>query len=131
MDFIVVSHKTKPFIDGKLYPKMCFGCYHVPQQYTVTYNSEGTIESQEGPFYSHRMLETPEDLFRSGATESLRQAEKCVECVKRACRAVGVKILDKLKLRRPEPDYEFNPEFESKQRELWAFKRKKSRTIKT
>ena len=125
MDFIVTSHKSKPFVDGKCYPKMCFGCFHVPQQYLITYNAEGSVDTQEGPLYSHRTLETPEGLFQAGATSSLREAEKCVEGVKRACRSVGVKILDKLKLRRPDPDYDFNPEYEAKQIEIWAYKRRK------
>lgn len=125
MDFIVTSHKSKPFVDGKCYPKMCFGCFHVPQQYLITYNAEGSVDTQEGPLYSHRILETPEGLFQAGATSSLREAEKCVEGVKRACRSVGVKVLDKLKLRRPDPDYDFNPEYEAKQTEIWAYKRRK------
>lgn len=129
MDFIVVSHRAKPFVDGKLYPKMCFGCFHTPQQFTITYSAEGTVENQEGPFYTHRLLETPESLFASGAVASLKEAQKCVEGVRRACRAVGVKVLDKLKIRRPDPDYEFNPEYEMKQKEIWAYKRKRSRSM--
>jgi len=125
MDFIVTSHKNKNFIDGRLYSKMCFGCFHVPKEYSITYNSEGNVEAQEGPLYSHRILETPEILFQSGSTSSLKEAEKCIEGVKRACNSVGLKILDKLTLRRPDPDYEFNPEYEAKQIEIWAYKRNK------
>jgi hypothetical protein len=126
MDFIVLSHKTKPFVDGKLYPKMCFGCFHVPQEYTITYRSDGSVENQEGPFYSHRVLETPESLFQSGATNSLKEAKKCVEAVKRSCRSVGAKALDKLKIKKPNADYDFNPEYEEHQQKIWDKKIKKT-----
>ena len=125
MDFIVVSHRSKPFIDGKLYPKMCFGCFHTPQEYTTTYTQDGSVDNQEGPFYSHRMLKTPQELFNDGAVENLRQAQKCVDGVKRACRSVGVKALDKLKLKKPDPDYDFNDEYEDQQQKIWDKEKKK------
>jgi hypothetical protein len=128
MDFIVLSHKTKPFVDGKCYPKMCFGCFQTPKEYKLTYSAEGSVENQEGPFYSHRILKTPEELFNDGAVENLRQAQKCVESVKRCCRSVGVKALDKLKLRKPDPDYDFNDEHEEKQLLIWEKERKKKKT---
>jgi len=128
MDFIVLSHKTKPFVDGKCYPKMCFGCFQTPQEYKITYSSEGSVQNQEGPFYSHRILKTPEELFNDGAVENLRQAQKCVEGVKRCCRSVGVKVLDKLKLRKPDPDYDFNDEHEEKQLLIWEKERKRKKT---
>lgn len=126
MDFIVTSHRNKPFVDGKNYSKMCFGCFHVPQEYTMTYTPEGSIENQEGPFYSHRMLKTSEELFNDGSVDNLKQAQKCVEGVRRVCRMVGVRILDKLKLRRPEPEYDFNDEHEEQQQKIWDKKRKKT-----
>lgn len=125
MDFIVVSHKNKPFIDGKLYPKMCFGCFHVPQDYLTTYSPDGTIESFEGPFYSHRKLQTPEELLESGSVDDIRQAKKCVEAVKRSIRNVGVKQLDKLKIKKPEPDYDFNSEYEEQQLKNYLKKKKR------
>lgn len=115
MDFIVTSHKNKPFVDGKFYPKICFCCYHVPAQFV----------DGEGPFYSHRHLNLPEDLFENQTAASLREAEKCLEGVKRACRSVGAKALDKLKLVRPNPEYEHNPEHEANLKLKWEKELKK------
>lgn len=131
MDFIVTTFRSKPFIDGQTYARMCFCCANVPKEYEVFLNPDGTIEREEGPYFSHRHLQTPQELVDGQTADTLKEAEKSVECVKRACRAVGAKALDKLKLSRPKPEYEQNPDYDARQREKWskvtkATKRKRS-----
>lgn len=119
MDFIVTSHRNKPFVDGKCYPKMCFACFHVPLDYITTYDEQGNIAETSGPFFSHRHLNSAEDLLKNGSVNSLREAQNSVDAVKRSCREVGARNLDKLKITRPSPDYELNFEHEKKQIEMY------------
>lgn len=125
MDLIVTSHRTKPFIDGNLYPRMCFGCYHTPAEYVTIYDKNDNIQDTIGPTYSHRQLNTAEELFQNGATNSLKEAETCVKSVKKCIKAIGIRALDKLKLSRPAPIYERNPDHEKQQLLLWQKKKKK------
>ena len=128
MDFIVTSHRSKPFIDGKCYAKMCFACYHVPLDYITIYDEQGNVQEMQGPFYSHRHLNTAEDLFKNGSANSLKEAQISVDAVKRCCRSEGARALDKLKVSRPNPDYELNPEHEKKKLEI--YRKQKQRKFK-
>lgn len=125
MDFIVTSHRSKPFVDGNCYPKICFCCFHVPIDYVTIYDENDNISEMQGPFYSHRHLQDAETLFRSGSAASLKEAQISVDAVKRACRAVGAKALDKLNATRPHGEYELNPEHSRKQ--LEAYQKRKTK----
>lgn len=105
MDFCVISFRNHPFIDGKLYKQMCFACAHVPEDYVQTYDAKGNVASEEGPFFDWKHLRTPEDLVNIGSAETLEQAGRCVRAVKRKLKEVGARELNKLKLRRPQPEY--------------------------
>ena len=82
IDLCVTSHKNKPFIDNKLYPKICFTCFHVPKISEQKYDERGYIKEEIGLDYSHENLHKPEDLVYSGAADSLEHAKKCVKAVK-------------------------------------------------
>lgn len=116
MDIIVLSHRSKPFVDGKCYSKMCFGCYNVPKQYIDSYKEDGSIEEQQGPFYSYKVLNTPQELYENGSVGKMSEAQKCVREVKRLCRKVGSKKLNSLKLTKPEPLYQLNEEKQVRKR---------------
>jgi len=112
MDFIAIGCRNTPFIDGKTYSKMCFACFHTPQDEVQHYDANGNIESIEGPFYDHKHLKSPEELVNLGTVPTLEQAKRCVRGVQRKIKEAGVRTLNKLKLKRPKAEYEFNPEFE-------------------
>lgn len=105
MDFCVISFRNHPFIDGKLYKQMCFACAHVPEDFVQTYDEKGNVASEEGPFFDWKHLRTPEDLVLVGSAETLEQAGRCVRAVRRIIKEVGARELNKLKLRRPQPEY--------------------------
>lgn len=130
MDFIVTSHRSKPFVDGKTYPRICFACFHVPVEYITSYDEEGNIEVVDGPFYSHRYINTAEDLFANGSASTLQEARTSVDAVKRLCRSIGCRELDKLKLHRPTPEYELNPEHQRKKIETYRKRNQKNRPEK-
>ena len=102
----ITSHRNTPFIDGKTYKKMCFGCFWTPVEYIQHYDRDGKIESEEGPFYDHEHLATPEELANNSTTSSLEEAQICVRAVKKAIAAVGLRALKKLKLHRPKQETE-------------------------
>lgn len=112
MDFIVVTHRRQPFIDGETYRRMCFGCAHVPKEYILKYDEEGNVADELGPFYTYKRLCSAKELHESGSTETLGQAKKCVRSVKLRLQKVGKKKLDKLKLKRPKHEFEMNEDFE-------------------
>jgi hypothetical protein len=112
MDFIVVTHRNQPFIDGETYRRMCFGCAHVPKEYILTYDEEGSVLDEIGPFYTYKRLCSAKDLHEAGTTPTLGQAQKCVRAVKARLKKVGKKKLDKLKLKRPKHEFEMNEDFE-------------------
>lgn len=115
MDFIAIGNRASPYIDGKTYPKMCFGCFHTPQDEIQHYNKDGSIADVEGPFYDHKHIKTPDQLLLDGAVETIEQAKRCVRGVRKKIKEAGVRTLNKLKLKRPKADYEFNPEYEDAQ----------------
>lgn len=83
MDLCVVSHKNKPFVDNKLYPEMCFTCYHVPKISQQKYDEKGYILEENDLEYSIKNLNNAEELYNSGSADSLEYARKCVRAVKK------------------------------------------------
>lgn len=108
MDFMVVSHKNHPFVDGKCYPAICFSCYQVPKVYCYEFDKKGNIISSEGPFYNYLHLHTPEELLEIGSADSLCQAKKSVDGVTKACKKASLRALKKLRGKKPTPVYEFS-----------------------
>lgn len=100
-DIYTTAHKTKPFVDGKLYDKICFTCFFVPKTIEQTYNSKGSIKEEKEIAYSCESLHTPKELYSQGSSETLKQAKKSVESVTNACKTCK-KIKD---LRRPNADW--------------------------
>jgi hypothetical protein len=76
MEIIVVSCKNSHFIDDKTYPRMCFGCFHVPANYIQYYKKSGEVDYEEGPFWDHKHLNNAKELVRDGACDNLSQARK-------------------------------------------------------
>lgn len=124
MDFIAITYRNSPYIDGKCYKRMCFCCAHVPQQFIHHYDAEGNIAGSEGPFFDHKHVKTPEDLVMEGTAHSLEEAKRCCRGVRRALEEAGAVALRKLSLVRPDQEYDFNDEFEEEQRSKWAKSRK-------
>lgn len=83
MDMCVTSHKNKPFVDNKFYPKMCFTCFSVPKILEQKYDDNGYIREESDLEYSQKNLHSAEDLFIRGSADSLEQAKKCVRSVKK------------------------------------------------
>lgn len=126
MDFHVVHFRNKPFIDGKLYQRMCFCCANVPLEYIQHYTEDGSIDHEEGPFFDCQHLSKPEDLYMQSTAESVAQARKCVLGVKKKiAEAGGIRVLSKQKFTRPKSEYDTNPEAEELNRANWAIERKK------
>lgn len=90
MDLYCAAHRNKPFVDDQCYPKICFGCYWVPKTMEQIYNEDGSILEEKELEFSHRNLNTPEELFQQGTCESLKEARLCVRSVKAACKAAGL-----------------------------------------
>jgi len=117
MDFYVVHYRNSPYIDGKNYSRMCFCCDQVPIQRIQHCNKDGSIDYEEGPFFDCKHLAKPEDLFKLGTAESVAEARKCVLGVKRKiAEAGGIRVLMKLKLKRPECEYAVNAEANGKRK---------------
>ena len=119
MDFIVITYRNKPFVDGKNYSKICFGCAAMPKDEVQHYDKDGSITEVEGPFFDHKHLHTAVELLNNGSVESMAEAKKCVAGVRRAIREADKKELGKLKLKRPSPEYERNPEHDEAERAKW------------
>lgn len=83
MDMCVTSHKNKPFVDNKLYAKMCFTCFSVPKILQQKYDEKGYISEQIELSYDKKNLHTAEELVHEGSADSLDQAKKCVRSVKK------------------------------------------------
>jgi hypothetical protein len=110
MDFIAVGNRNTPYIDGQCYKKMCFVCFHAPQDEIQHYDKQGSVSSIEGPFYDHKHIKTAQELVEAGTAETLLEAKKSISGVRRKIKEAGIKKLNKLKLKRPKAEYEFNPE---------------------
>jgi hypothetical protein len=98
MDLCVISHKNRPFIDNKLYPKMCFTCYSVPKIYDQKYDENGYIKEEKTLDYNFSNLHTPQEIFNEGSADSLEQAKKCVKAIKDLKVAKEIKNKTKPKL---------------------------------
>lgn len=84
-DVYTRAHKTSPFVDNQTYETLCFTCYFVPKTLEQKYNPQGfVIEEKELP-YSADNLSTPQELYRDGASDTLKQAKISVEAVRTAC----------------------------------------------
>jgi len=105
MDLVAVTYRNHPYIDGVTYPRMCFGCAHVPKDRIQKYDEQGNVAEEIGPLFSYKHLYTPEELVHQGTCGSLAEAKRCVRAVKIRLKEVGKRTLDKLKLRRPEQEY--------------------------
>jgi len=115
MDFFAITYKNDPYIDGQTYRRMCFGCAHVPKEYVQKCDAKGNLLDQLGPFYTYKRLHGAKELHDEGATETFYKAQQCVRSVKTRLAKVGKKKLDKLKLKRPQQEYEMNDEYEEAQ----------------
>lgn len=124
MDFCAVMFRNHPFIDGSTYRRMCFCCAHVPQDIIQICDKDGNVVEEQGPFFDHKHLREPVELVFIGAANSPLEAQRSVQAVKRRIRDVGVRELNKLKLRRPSPEFEENPEWEEEQRQIWGRREK-------
>ena len=127
MDFIAIGNRNHPFVDGKTYAKMCFGCFHMPKDEVQKYDKDGNISEVEGPFYDHKHLKTAVELVENGTVDTIAQAKKCVAGVRRKIKEVGVRELNKLSLKRPKAEYEANEEFEAAEVAKYKSRRKKKK----
>lgn len=85
VDVYTTVHKNLPFINGKLYPLVCFTCFFVPKIQDQKYDKLGNISEEIDLQYCCENINKPEDLYRQGAADSLKCAKICVESVKREC----------------------------------------------
>jgi hypothetical protein len=79
--------KNKPFVDGKLYPKLCFTCFFVPKTIEQIYDSKGLIKEEIPLSYSCENLHSAKELYSQGSAESLKQAKKSLESVQGSCKS--------------------------------------------
>jgi len=86
MDLYTTAHKSHPFVDGRVYPSMCFTCFFVPRVVRQTYDSNGLVVDEIDVPYSCDDLCTPKELHDSGASDTLKQAKSSVEAVVGKCR---------------------------------------------
>lgn len=105
-DFVCTSFRNKPFVDGKNYTKICFGCAWVPKQLLQHYKEDGSVDYEEGPFFSYQHLCTAKELFEQQSAETISEAKRCVSAVKSKIKEVGIRALKKLNLKRPNMQYE-------------------------
>jgi hypothetical protein len=81
-DLFVSSHKDKPFVDNKLYPKICFTCFCVPKTIQQKYNKEGLLSEEIHLEYCIKNLHNAKELFEQGSADTMAQAKRCVNAVK-------------------------------------------------
>ena len=96
------AHKTTPFVDGRNYDKVCFGCFNVPRTSEQTYSKDGLIKDHIEFDYSPDYLHTARELTDEGCCDSIKEAKTCLAAV--------IKLIDKslkrTKLKgRPKPDW--------------------------
>ena len=85
-DVYTVAHKLHPFIDGNIYPKLCFSCFCAPKTNKQTYGSDGCIKEEISLSYSCENIHSARELFHQGSSDSLNQAKKSVESVIESCK---------------------------------------------
>lgn len=78
-------HKTIPFVDGRNYDKVCFGCFNVPRTSEQTYKKDGSIKDHTDLDYSPNYLHSGRELTDEGCCDTLKEAKRCVEAVKKLC----------------------------------------------
>ena len=101
LDLFTSSHKTQPFIDGRLYEKMCLTCFFVPKTMVQTYTSKGLVKDETNVPYSCNSLHTPKEIFNQGSSDNLKQAKISVNKIIAAC-SCGKKLKESA---RPKPDW--------------------------
>lgn len=100
-DVYTTVHRSKPFVDGENYQKLCFTCFSVPIILKQTYNSKGLIKENIDVPYCCQNLNTARDVYNQGSSDTLKQAKKSVESVSLACQKCKT-VKD---LRKPKPDW--------------------------
>lgn len=123
MEFIVTSHRNKPFVDGNCYARMCFCCFHVPKDIIEVPQEDGEVDEKE--VYSYEHLSTPDELVLAGAADNLEQAKRCVKGVEAKIKEAGLRVLKKLRLSKPKAEYEQNLDYEKSVLEKSKSKTKK------
>ena len=108
MTLYCTAHKNQPFIDGKLYPKMCFTCYHVPKTEEQVYDEEGVVIEEISLPYNHRNLHTIKELVDYQIAENPKEAKDSVRAVKLAVSQANALDLKVAKKRPKDPDYRTN-----------------------
>lgn len=94
MDLYCTAHKAVPFVDGKCYPKICFGCFWVPKTEEQIYDDKGLLVETKNIKYSPKKLHTAEEIYNQGSCESMKEARACVKGVRAACKKPGKLSLD-------------------------------------
>lgn len=95
MDLCVTSHKNKPYVDNKLYNKICFTCYSVPKVIVQKYDKNGYIIEEVPLEYSIRNLKNSKELVEEGSALSPAEAKKCIESIKKL--KINKEIKNKIK----------------------------------
>jgi len=95
-------HKTVPFVDGRNYEKVCFGCFNVPRTSNQTYQSDGCLKDHTELDYSPEYLHSAKELTSEGCCDTIKEAKTCVETVTKLCSKAkrSVKLKGK-----PKPDW--------------------------
>lgn len=95
-------HKSVPFVDGRNYDRVCFGCFNVPRTSHQTYSSDGSLRNHCDLDYSPDYLHSAKELTDEGCCDTLREAKECVEAVIELCdkRKKSTKLQGK-----PKPDW--------------------------
>lgn len=84
-DVYTSSHKSLPFIDGRNYSKLCFGCFNSPKTINQKYDKNKDIKEQIELDYCCENLLTPKELYEQGSTDSLKQAKISINAVQKCC----------------------------------------------
>jgi len=100
-DIYTTVHRSKPFVDGKNYQKLCFTCFSVPKTLNQTYNSRGLIKEEIEIPYSCQNLHTPKEVYSEGSADSLKQAKKSVESVMESCKS----CVTTKEIKKPKPEW--------------------------
>jgi hypothetical protein len=101
-DIYTKIHKTVPFVDGRNYERVCFGCFNVPRTSEQTYSSDGSLRDHIEFDYSHHYLHSAKELTDEGCCDTLSESKTCVEAVIKLCknRKKSTKLQGK-----PKPDW--------------------------
>ena len=110
MDLYCTGNRNTPFVDGKTYPKLCFGCFYVPKTEKEVYNEEGSVVDIIELGYGPAHLHTAKELLDLGPAETMVQARRCVAGVRAAIKMSKVK--KKTKFTKPkDPGLELHPDY--------------------